>query len=204
MKIVNCPPGGEAGKLKIVTNCKAFSLIELMIVMAIIGILSVVIIAGLTSSRSSTRLKSAQREVASVIRLAQSYALQGKTQNGITPCGYGFRFAGGNETDYEIFYNTPASGGVATCDALNGNPSGRQYIASGSLQAENYALKDSVRRSGGNPSAYELYFTVPHAKAYDTSGSEITASPIAIDLRIPGAGSKSITFFPGGRIVESP
>jgi Tfp pilus assembly protein FimT len=82
-----------------------FSLIELMVILAIIVIMTGVSIVSLSPSRRYQALKAAQDEVTASIKLAQSYALQGRTVSGISRvCGYGFKFT--NETDYQIFYYT--------------------------------------------------------------------------------------------------
>ena len=85
---------------------------ELIVVMAIMGIMASVGIVSLQSSKSDSRLKATQREVAASIKQAQSYALQGRMQEGETPCEYGFEFT--SVTDYQIFYRLPVSGSCAS------------------------------------------------------------------------------------------
>jgi prepilin-type N-terminal cleavage/methylation domain-containing protein len=187
----------------------AFTLIELMMVMAIIGIMSVVAYATLTGGRPAARLKSAQREVAAVIRLAQGYALQGKTQNGATPCGYGVSFDN-NKTTYHIFYNFFDTARFANCDVQNNDsPQERRDKNPNSTNAEDYTLKDGATLSSPNWNRASVFFTVPHGRIFDYSGDEILITnpglPPIWSFGISGlATTKSITFNPGGYLTESP
>jgi Tfp pilus assembly protein FimT len=94
-----------------------FSLLELTIIVAIIGIMSSIVLVSFRSPKAGVRLKAAQSEVVSAIKLAQSYALQGKIPvAGIRASAYGFKFTGGTK-NYEIFYVD--SGGDHTLEAYS-------------------------------------------------------------------------------------
>lgn len=185
----------------------AFTLIELLIVIGIIGIMSVVGIVSLGSGKSKLKLQSAQREVAATIKLAQSYALQGKTQNGATPCGYGFRLDPNDSTDkkkYEIFYNAGPN-----CDQKNSDPNYRHYRNGNpdpSGIAESHELGNGVKLKApniysGDPNTTELYFTIPHAKMYNNTGNDFTFAPdFEFDL---GGVSKSMVIGANAAITEN-
>jgi len=66
---------------KLVKNKNGFSLVELVIVMAIISIMTAVGLVSLQSSRTATQLEASGREVAAAIREAQNNALTGKNAN---------------------------------------------------------------------------------------------------------------------------
>ena len=68
--------------LEIRNSKKAFTLIELLIVIAIIGIMSSVVFVSMQNSKTETELKVAAREVAAAIREAQNNALTGKMIDG--------------------------------------------------------------------------------------------------------------------------
>lgn len=93
-----------------------FTLLEVMVIIAIIGIMSAVGIVSLSSSRKMMALKASQDEVASAIKLAQSYALQGRINSGTKPDGYGFEFAGGDDKTYRIFAYTVSPASQATIE----------------------------------------------------------------------------------------
>lgn len=82
-------------------NYSGFTLLELTIVIAIVGIMTSVALISMSPARETEKLKTAQREVASAIKLAQSYALQGKTHGGTTPDRYGIKFT--STSEYEIY-----------------------------------------------------------------------------------------------------
>lgn len=189
---------------------KAFTLIELMVAIAIIGIMTGVGFASLQSGRSESRLQAAQREVAATIKLARSHALHGITQSGVTPCGYGFRFDPGDAArqKYEIFFNMP---GTSDCTAKNTDPNHRHYRNTGNLAdrsqvAESFSLSEGVTLGdpniygGGNPNDAEIYFTVPHANVFDENGNPYLSQ--VFDFSFSGK-IKSITINSAGTITEN-
>jgi len=80
---------------------KGFTLVEILIAIAIMLVMFMVGYASLSSPKSENKLKAAQREVASAISVAHSNALQGKTVNKILPQYWGFKFV--NNKKYQIF-----------------------------------------------------------------------------------------------------
>jgi prepilin-type N-terminal cleavage/methylation domain-containing protein len=225
MKIVNCPPArfaarraGEAGKLKITDKHKAFTFVELLMAIAIVGIMTAVGFASLNSGKVTTKLQAAQREVASTIKLAQSYALQGKTvtPGGTSPCGYGFRFdpTDGAKTKYAIFYTPYYDTGVPTiknCDQMNNYVSGgihsyARYIAGQSQVLQSFTLKDGVTLStspdiyaGGNPNITEIYFTIPGGNIYGYGGAAYATRTFTFNL---SDKTKTISIDSGGSVTE--
>lgn len=189
---------------------KAVTLVELLAVIAIIGIMSAVGIVSLNSGKTSVKLQAAQREVASIIKLAQSYALQGKTvtYSGeiITPCGYGVIFV--NSTSYEIFYNTWKSGGwgsVDNCADMNDTSNNRQW-KNGSLHSQaagSFQLKDGVTLSSpATATNAQIYFTIPAGNIYDKNG-DAYVGPQTFTFGLGSSDTKSITIDSGGSVTES-
>ncbi len=117
--------------LKQKKNQAAFTLIEIMIAMAIVSIVSSVMLVNFNAKRSQNGVEQSAREVASVVRQAQNYALTGKQ----TP-------AGGNPCSFDVTW-----GGVGTTNVLlvnNWNNSG----ACTALTILTYRLRDGVTLNG--------------------------------------------------------
>ena len=125
------------------SSFRGFTLLEAVITIAIIGILSGIGIVSLTSSRNQAKLKSAQTEVAATIKLAQSYALQGKNCDGNMPSSYKFHIR--NNKDYSIRCND-------------------------SIDVENYSLSGGVTLA---PVGGFISFDVPNANTNIPLGTSI-------------------------------
>lgn len=146
-------------------NKTGFTLIEVIIVIAIIGIMTAISIVSLRGGKTSNNLETSRREVASIIKLAQSYALQGKITGGNTPCGFGVRFTDSNS--YELFYIVPGSG---SCSDKNSSSASRRCSGNSDCHSlENYDLKSDI--AVNDYSDKDIYFIVPHASVYNSSGA---------------------------------
>ena len=89
---------------KNIKKIKGFTLLELLVVIAMIGILSSVLIVNLSGTKSNAKLRAAQREVASAIKQAHSWALEGKRFNNATPVKcWGVCIP--DDSSYKIIYN---------------------------------------------------------------------------------------------------
>ncbi len=201
----------ENWNLKIIKKYNAFTFVELLLVIAIIGIMSAVGFASFNSGKVTTKLQAAQREVASIIKLTQSYALQGKVLlSGTTPCGYGVRFT--DSTHYEIFYTPYFNTGDATitnCDQLNNKIIGgvheyARYKAGTSQPLQSLALNNGVTLSDpilADIASTEIYFTIPAGNIYDKNGAAYTARTFTFNIS-GSTKTKTITIDSGGSITE--
>ncbi len=119
----------------------AFSLIELLVTVALISILSGVILAVSGNDRTSEQLENSARQVAGAFREAQNYALTGyQGVTGTDPCRFTVAWSG---TGYTTTYSYKDGAGACTQTA--------------SLRS--YQLADGVAFSGTG----SFYFTLPHA-----------------------------------------
>jgi len=127
--------------------------LELMASIAIIGIMTGVGLASLSSAKRHYALKTAQEEVTSAIKLAQSYALQGRGVAGVEKvCGYKFVFT--NSSTYAIYYYTMSGQ----------NCTGSININNSTQVVETQTLKNGVTLSSPAVSNTIIFFTIPNAK----------------------------------------
>jgi prepilin-type N-terminal cleavage/methylation domain-containing protein len=155
---------------------RGFTLLELSVVIGVICILSAVSIVSLTSSRNIVKLQAAQSELASTIKLAQSYALQGKTQGSSTPAFYGVKFF---VNSYAVC--TCTTSGCANCSSIGDSDS-----------VEKYSLQNGVTRSSGN----YVSFGVPHGEKYPAGGNTVFTVQV-------GGKTKTVTVNSSGFVTEN-
>ncbi|MFZ5982655.1 MAG: pilus assembly FimT family protein [Patescibacteria group bacterium] len=169
---------------------KGFTLLEVILVITILSLIMVVSITSLGVGKTRNNLKTAQREVASTIRLAESYALQGKVvSGGRTPCGFGFRFK--DEDTYEIFYVFSPDPCSETAPA---------YSTSDRQSLESLDLKNNVSFQGDTADS-EIFFTIPHAEIFGDLGSSFSGASLI--LASPDSSqTKTISITPKGEITE--
>lgn len=152
-----------------------FTFIELMIVIAIMGIAATAAVMSMDSARSEAALQSATRQVTSAIRLAQSYALQGKMENGSPVCGFGVKIDSSNK--YEIYYDALKSSSI-DCGSQTDNSTATDssYVLPSQVSFDSNSVANSTavyfQAPGANPSGtwnsgaavYLIYSTDGHQK----------------------------------------
>jgi prepilin-type N-terminal cleavage/methylation domain-containing protein len=124
-----------------------FTLIEVMIVIAILGIMIGIAFLSLSPIRDRKAVETAEREVAASIRLAQNYALNGKIgPSGNSPCNYAWWTTWTIKYLIRYYY---VSGG--TCASA--------YSSSDDIA---YTLKNGVTFTEHPTSSYKFFsFSVP-------------------------------------------
>lgn len=178
-----------------------FTLIELLLVMAIIGIFVVLGTLFLRSSKNVNNLKVSQREVASVVKLAQSYALSGRiASGGNAPCGYGMRFL--SDTDYTLYY-IPKNSAEQSCETQNVN-SDFLHCGSGNgcVSLESFSLPQQIKLETPSFSSAEIYFTIPHGNVYGYNGGDFSGQTWTIQSQNDNS-EKSIEISPRGAVSEN-
>ncbi|EKE10757.1 MAG: hypothetical protein ACD_15C00204G0009 [uncultured bacterium] len=175
---------------------KGFTLIELLVVISIMSIMASVGFMSYQYSKRDAALRAAQREVATVIRLAQSYATQGKTQGSVgsefTPCGYGFEFTANNR--YRIFYVRAASGGSCKDDTYS----------SGSTKYEvsEFSLEDYVTTTSSMNSTV-MYFRIPFGVIQGNNGISFSGTTITLSHPTDADDTISVQVGSNGKVAEA-
>ena len=177
-------------KIKNKNKNKGFTFLEVMVTISVIAILSSIGLVSLTSSKSVTRLKNAQSEVAATIKMAQSYALQGKKPTSGTACGYGFQFTGSGT--YRIYYNPLNTSLFSDCNAQNLDVGYRHNIVS-SQEVEPLSLPAGVMLKSPAFAVTGIFFDVPHANAYSSSGANFGGFTLVFGLSGSGSDERTIT-----------
>lgn len=158
---------------------KGYSILELLTIVAIMGILLSTFMVSLDKSSSDAKIIAAQREVASAIKTAKSYALQGKTNAaGNVPGYWGIKFT--DTSTYVIFHCANTGGG-------------------GHNIKETFTLKNGVVLSSPVPGSSTIYFDVPNGQAITP-----TTPTFDISLQLGSLAAKTITTTsPGGVVTEN-
>lgn len=134
-------------------NFRAFTLIEMLVVMAIVGIMTTVIVASLGSGRTKRELETNAREFASTVREAQSYALTGKQAiGGGSACAFSVTWMG--SSTYKLG-STPSG----SCGAIP-------------TSIVSYSLKNGVTLSNFGTISFKL----PWAAVVSGGGSKVIFS----------------------------
>lgn len=159
-------------------DCKrGFTLMELMISMALLAIMISAAIMSLLPARNQSRLKTVQAEIVTTIKMIQSYALQGKVTDGKVPAGYGFKLT--SDHTYEIFY----------CDtSLCDDPLSDQTMGS-SFSTQDRGV--SLSSTGGT----RFYFDIPNGRLNPDEADLVMTLVI-------GEASEKITVKKSGSVLE--
>lgn len=134
---------------------RGFTFVEVIVVIAIIGILSAITIVSFGPISKRTKLNASADEVSSAMNLAKGYALQGRMPEGFTSiCGYGFKFT--STTQYQIFYYYHYDGsGNLDC-------SSRDSFTETAVDAQTLKI-GTVLNSPAPGATATIYFSIPRA-----------------------------------------
>lgn len=162
-------------------NLPAFTLIELVMVMAIIGILASVAMVSFTDGRIRKDIETNAHEFAAVVREAQNYALTGRQLvSGTTPCFYRITLGGTNYTFDYRYKNAAGACGVSF--------------------TVQHTLKSGVTLESDDAS---LSFTPPFADIFDGNGDPVASGG---NVRVEFSKSSklyAVCIYADGRVLET-
>lgn len=167
--------------MKSIFKQSGFSILEMLVVISIIGFLSTIVLVNYQDVGRKSAVSVAAQNLASDIRRAQSYALNGKTAHSQNFWGIRFSNNPTSNTSYTIYttgtmYDYHSSDDVFTVDLPKNVKI--KYFESLGVDAENRYI--------------EVYFTPPNATVAIKNGSGSITSDIIILSDLDGNYEKRI------------
>lgn len=140
-------------------NYRGFTTLELLTVIAIIGIMSSVLFVSLSPQKTSKELENAARQFTTDVKALQRSVLNGTSPSGVTEivCGHGIYTNGTNE--YKLFVKTKTSDAGGNCLDVSYS---RNFSPGDEYRTQTF---DSGVTITPTPTR-SLYFQVPNAKVY--------------------------------------
>ena len=165
-------------------NKNGFTLIELIIVMAIMGIMFAVTVPQYSKYRDSKALSLGEEQVVNDIRMVQNYAYSILKNDGSFPVGgYGINFSK-NSNEYIIF---------ADGDGNMEYNGASEIFEKVELPRDVKIISLKVNSTEEVDGAVDLVFTPPYGKVFIDKNNKIAGSFINLEIVISnGSGSKTI------------
>lgn len=161
-----------------------FTVIEMVIVIAIIGISSVVIINSLSTGRALRLTEQSAHDLAGALRQAQNYALTGKASAGQESCYFGLRFISSSRYALVQYYRA-----AGNCNSYN------------TLTTTNLAGGVTFTSISSYPTI--LAFSLPRAEVYSATSGALSGLTTAQRIGLTKSGrTQYLCLYPGGRIEE--
>lgn len=170
---------------------QGFTLIEVLVSVAILAIMAAVTIASLSGSRNRQEVGGAARVVAAILRDAQNNALAGKNITGVSssrPCQFRVRTIPGTGT----IWHEQLNAGSVSCPNLGGP----------SLDVWSGASTDLLNGVKFSASPTEARFDVPRGEPRNLAGAPLTSIPVDFSIT-KGPDTAHVCVYPLGRIEET-
>lgn len=172
-------------------NSKGFTVVELVIVTAIITLLSALLIARIHITNPGRALKGGAQELAANIRKTQNMAVSTKKTGGDIPCGYGLYFDKNTPSGYILFAEWDSD---PNCGNIN-----RDYDGGSEKIKEIIFSSPLVEIASTNPSPLSLFFLPPDPETF-VNGS-LPVAEVTITLKSKGdPAMKIIKINSAGRV----
>jgi len=165
-----------------------FSLIELMTVIAIIGIMTSIIVPYYNQNRDFKALSFGREQVDSDIRMVQNYAYSTLEADGSYPSGgYGINFLVGSN-EYIIF-----------ADSGNGAYENDEKVSTVKLSRGVKVTSLKINNSEDSDGKIDLIFTPPYGKVFIDGQNQISSDFIDLEITVNNSiGSKTVIISSSG------
>lgn len=182
-----------------------------MVVLAIIGVVSSIVISNQGSFNKSIILANAAYDVALSLRSVESYGIGGRVAGTARNAGYGIHFTTGNS--FILFADT-SPGTLSSCTTPDCKPGDHVYTSSADQFVQTYSLGNGVAINGlcaysannsscTSASSLDISFTRPNSEAFVTVNGATTlyTGKACLTLASPQGGSRSVTVTSSGQIT---
>lgn len=211
---------------------RGFTLIELMVVLAIIAIITAVAITSQSAFNKTLVLANTAYDVALTLRSAETYGLGSRAISGITNTGYGVDFNSGTPASFTLFadtYPSAASGG-SLCHpspsngstAPDAQPGDCAYEPGQDVKVANYALGNGItinnfcaetasawvcaNASSGAITSLDVVFSRPNAAPFMSVDGTYAVPPVTaacLELTSPQGGARFVSVNATGEITAN-
>jgi prepilin-type N-terminal cleavage/methylation domain-containing protein len=168
-------------------NSKGFTLVETIVVIAVVSILSIVMMANYQGSQKQQSVQRAAHQLAGDIRRAQNMAMASTEQGGVIPDGYGIYIIK-NSNSYILFADT------------NNNQS-RNGTGDEDIELINFISGVEVFNISPPPAVHaDIFFEPPDPTTY-INGNSSAGKQTTITLKAQGTSYiKTVTVKTSGQI----
>lgn len=209
---------------------RGFTLIELMVVLAIIVVITTVVLTNQNSFNKSLILANTSYDIALTLRSAQTYGLSSRAAGVSANAGYGLHFQTATPGSFTLFADTyPTASTLSICHPTNNasapdaRPGDCVYESAQSEKIVEYILGNGITVSdfcayavgswscahsnGSSLSSLDIVFARPNPDPFmSANGSYSSAFPVtAVCLAItsPQGGAHFISVAASGQIIAS-
>lgn len=195
---------------------KGFTLVELLVVLAIIGAVSTVVITSQSSFNKTLILANTAYDIALTLRSAENFGMGSRAIGGTTNAGYGLHFDKGVPGSFILFADIWPSTD-ASCARPDCKPGDHLYSATDAL-VRTYALGNGMTISNfcafssswscvstGALSALDIVFSRPNPDAFiNANGSSFTTySAACLTITSPQGAHRYISVAASGQIIAN-
>ncbi|MDE2021325.1 MAG: type II secretion system protein [Patescibacteria group bacterium] len=215
--------GSHSGR----TRHRGFSLVELLVVLAIMVIITTIALTSQSAFNKTLILANTAYDVALTLRSAETYGLGNRVAGSVANAGYGIDFQKATPGSFILFADTsPQSSNSTAChpnpdpSAPNARPGNCVYDAGSGEKVTSYALGNGITISdfcayqlsvwscaSGGLSSLDIIFSRPNPDPFiSVNGSYSTVSPATracLTLSSPQGGLRFISVGASGEITAN-